>query len=95
MDPRLDDDLVQLPDLLKETQEHAVRLLEGLAERPVAPPPGRREPVALPERGEGARGALEAFARRWEPGFSASAGPPATWGSSPAAAPPPRSRATG
>ncbi|MFI6709120.1 pyridoxal phosphate-dependent decarboxylase family protein [Nonomuraea sp. NPDC050478] len=89
MDPRLDDDLVQLPDLLKETQEHAVRLLEGLAERPVAPPPGRREPVALPERGEGARGALEAFARRWEPGFSASAGPRylgfVTGGSTPAA----------
>ncbi|MFG1943887.1 pyridoxal phosphate-dependent decarboxylase family protein [Nonomuraea sp. NPDC048826] len=75
MDPRLGDDLVRLPDLLQETREHAVRILRELGERPVARPPARREPTALPERGAGASGALETFARRWEPGFSAGAGP--------------------
>lgn len=89
MDPLLRDDLVRLPALLQEVREHAARLLEGLGERPVARPPVRREPVGLPERGAGARGALEVFAERWEPGFSASAGPRylgfVTGGSTPAA----------
>ncbi|GAA3159425.1 pyridoxal-dependent decarboxylase [Planomonospora alba] len=75
MHPRLDDDLARLPDLLDETRARAVRLLAGLGDRPVARTPVRPEPVPLPETGTGAAGALEAFARRWEPGFSAGAGP--------------------
>ncbi|MEV7008176.1 pyridoxal-dependent decarboxylase [Streptosporangium sp. NPDC051022] len=71
----LDDDLRHLPELLEATRAYAVRILRGLDERPVARPPARPRPVALPERGTGLAGAMEEFARRWEPGFSGSAGP--------------------
>lgn len=89
MDQRLSDDLADLPVLLHEARERAARFLAGVGERPVGPPPAPREPVALPERGQGTRGALEAFERRWEPGLSASPGPRylgfVTGGSTPAA----------
>ncbi|MGN9787007.1 pyridoxal phosphate-dependent decarboxylase family protein [Nonomuraea sp. ZG12] len=74
MDSRLGDDLAQIPELIDATGAYAVRILDGLAERPVARPPARREPLPLPAPGAGARGALAAFAERWEPGFSAGAG---------------------
>lgn len=89
MDSRLDDDLARAAELLDATRGYAVRILEGMPARPVALPPARPEPQALPVAGAGAIGALEAFARRWEPGFSASAGPRylgfVTGGSTPAA----------
>lgn len=89
MDQRLSDDLADLPVLLHEARERAARFLAGVGERPVGPPPAPREPVPLPERGQGTRGALEAFERRWEPGLSASPGPRylgfVTGGSTPAA----------
>ncbi|MEV4804399.1 pyridoxal-dependent decarboxylase [Nonomuraea sp. NPDC049421] len=75
MNPRLRDDLADLPGLLHEVREHATRFLAGLGERPVGPPPTPQEAVALPERGAGARGALEVFERRWSAGFSGGAGP--------------------
>ncbi|WP_271222855.1 pyridoxal phosphate-dependent decarboxylase family protein [Streptosporangium carneum] len=73
--PRLDDDLRHLPELLEATRAYAVRILRGLDERPVAGTPAPSAPSALPERGAGLAGAMETFARRWEPGFSGSAGP--------------------
>ncbi|HEY9524171.1 MAG TPA: pyridoxal-dependent decarboxylase [Thermopolyspora sp.] len=75
MHAQLDDDLARMPELLKETQAYAVRLLAGLGERPVAVTPVGREREPLPETGVGLTGAARVFARRWEPGFSASAGP--------------------
>ena len=74
MDSRLGDDLAQLPELIDATGAYAVRILDGLGERPVARVAGaaRASPPAGP--GIGTRGALAAFAERWEPGFSASAG---------------------
>ncbi|MEV8632424.1 pyridoxal-dependent decarboxylase [Streptosporangium sp. NPDC051023] len=72
---RLDDDLRHLPELLEATRAYAVRILDGLEGRPVALPPVPPEAVALPERGTGLAEAMETFARRWEPGFSGSAGP--------------------
>jgi glutamate/tyrosine decarboxylase-like PLP-dependent enzyme len=75
VDRRLADDLSRLPELLQSARDIAARELAGLAERPVvasgqAP---RRSP--LPDEGAGGAGALERFAERWAPGFSASAGP--------------------
>jgi glutamate/tyrosine decarboxylase-like PLP-dependent enzyme len=75
MHARLGDDLARLPGLLDEARAHAVRLLTGLDDRPVALTTGPPAPEPLPVTGIGAAGALEAFARRWEPGFAASAGP--------------------
>ncbi|MBG0830577.1 aspartate aminotransferase family protein [Planomonospora sp. ID67723] len=75
MHPLLDDDLARLPELLDETRAYAVRLLAGLSDRPVARTPVRRAPAPLPVEGVGAKGATEAFAERWEPGFAASPGP--------------------
>ncbi|GAA2858234.1 pyridoxal-dependent decarboxylase [Streptosporangium fragile] len=68
-------DLVRVPELLEATRAYAVRILGGLDDRPVAQAPVRPRPVPLPESGTGLAGAMEAFARRWEPGFSGSAGP--------------------
>jgi glutamate/tyrosine decarboxylase-like PLP-dependent enzyme len=75
MNSRLSDDLAQIPELLDATGAYAVRILDGLAERPAAQSPVRRELLPLPDPGTGAQGALAAFAERWEPGFAASAGP--------------------
>lgn len=75
MNSRLSDDLAQIPELLDATGAYAVRILDGLAERPAAQSPVRRELLPLPNPGTGAQGALAAFAERWEPGFAASAGP--------------------
>ncbi|MBB5965126.1 pyridoxal phosphate-dependent decarboxylase family protein [Planomonospora venezuelensis] len=75
MHPLLGDDLARLPELLDETRAYAVRLLAGMDDRPVARTPVRRPPSPLPLVGSGAKGAMEAFAERWEPGFAASAGP--------------------
>ncbi|MQS16889.1 aspartate aminotransferase family protein [Streptomyces kaniharaensis] len=68
-------DLGQLPALLEETRQQAVAFLAGLDERPVVPraqPPG---PAPLAEEGGGLRAALAEFVDRWQPRFSASAGP--------------------
>lgn len=75
MDPRLADDLHALPDLLDAASKLAAEALAGLDQRAAAVPPGVVDPVPLPREGAGARGALAEFARRWEPGFAAGAGP--------------------
>ncbi|MGV9775369.1 pyridoxal phosphate-dependent decarboxylase family protein [Streptosporangium sp. NPDC003464] len=75
MHPRLDDDLIHLPELLDTVRAQAVRLLTGLDRRPVAQAPAEHRPAPLPVDGAGLREAMEEFARRWEPGFSAGAGP--------------------
>jgi glutamate/tyrosine decarboxylase-like PLP-dependent enzyme len=75
MDAILGDDLAHLPRLLEATRGYAVRMLSGLDERPVAAPTGSPAPEPLPAKGRGAQGALAWFAERWEPAFSASAGP--------------------
>jgi glutamate/tyrosine decarboxylase-like PLP-dependent enzyme len=73
--PQLAADLADLPELLDATRKLAERALAGLDSRPVAPPPVAVPPEPLPRNGVGTAGALERFARRWEPGFSGSAGP--------------------
>ena len=75
MHERLGDDLARLPQLLEQTGRYATDLLSGLETRAVAVPPAPRAARALPQEGKGLAGALEEFRRRWEPGFSGSAGP--------------------
>ncbi|MEU0531150.1 pyridoxal phosphate-dependent decarboxylase family protein [Amycolatopsis tolypomycina] len=75
MDPRLADDLNSLPDLLDTASKLAAEALAGLDDRAAAVPPVAVEPAPLPLDGAGTRGALDEFARRWEPGFAAGAGP--------------------
>ncbi|MER6170041.1 pyridoxal-dependent decarboxylase [Streptosporangium sp. NPDC001681] len=68
-------DRARVPELMEATRAYAVRLLAGLDDRPAARTPVRPAPESLPETGIGLEGAMELFARRWEPGFAASAGP--------------------
>ncbi|MGW5418752.1 pyridoxal phosphate-dependent decarboxylase family protein [Streptomyces sp. NPDC003943] len=75
MHPTLAADLDRLPELLQSARDFAARELSQLGERPVAGAAKAPDPGPLPAAGVGAQGALEQFARRWEPGFSASAGP--------------------
>ncbi|RSD15487.1 pyridoxal phosphate-dependent decarboxylase family protein [Amycolatopsis eburnea] len=75
MHPRLAEDLDSLPDLLDAASKLAAGALAGVGERAAAVPPVAAVPAPLPGGGVGARGALEEFSRRWEPGFAASAGP--------------------
>ncbi|SFQ42698.1 Glutamate or tyrosine decarboxylase [Amycolatopsis arida] len=74
MDPVLAGDLADLPAALEAVRVEATRILADLDHRPVAGTP-RAEVAPLPHAGVGLRGALAEFIRRWEPGFSASAGP--------------------
>ncbi|MFE9422588.1 pyridoxal phosphate-dependent decarboxylase family protein [Kitasatospora sp. NPDC006697] len=75
MHPELAADLAQLPELLESTRRQAVDFLAGLDDRPVLGEP--IGPGATPPGGEGGglRAALDEFAERWQPAFSASAGP--------------------
>ncbi|MFI9385834.1 pyridoxal phosphate-dependent decarboxylase family protein [Kutzneria sp. NPDC052558] len=75
MFPKLAEDLAELPGLLDETRAYATRILAGLDDRPAAVPGASGKAVALPASGDGLRAAMAAFAARWEPGFSGSAGP--------------------
>lgn len=75
MDPLLADDLAALPALLESVRRSAEQTLTGLPHRPVARAPEARGPLPLPQRGIGLRETLSEFESRWEPGFSASAGP--------------------
>ena len=72
---KLAEDLAELPVLLDETRSYAARVLAGLEDRPAGVPAAGYALAALPEGGDGLRAALQVFASRWEPGFSASAGP--------------------
>jgi len=64
-----------LPNLLDTTRAYAIRVLAGLDDRPVAGPPTSTSRDPLPVDGVGTAGALKVFERRWDPGFSGSAGP--------------------
>ena len=75
MFPKLAEDLARMPQLLDETRKVAERVLTGLDERPVTAANPHVESRPLTESGEGLRAALTEFEQRWEPGFSASAGP--------------------
>lgn len=75
MHSALADDLSRFPELLQRARDLAVREISDLDGRPVAALGEAPGPVPLPADGAGAEGALTAFARRWAPGFSGSAGP--------------------
>ncbi|MEU6864938.1 pyridoxal-dependent decarboxylase [Streptomyces sp. NPDC046876] len=77
MDRTLAADLARLPELLETTRRAAADALAALDARPVVPPPPAQPPVPepLPDRAAGTEAALDAFARRWAPRLSASAGP--------------------
>ncbi|MER7758237.1 pyridoxal-dependent decarboxylase [Streptomyces sp. NPDC097619] len=78
MHPHLAADLADLPHLLEEVRRHAVGTLTALPDLPVLPAAARTPrpaPLPLPEDGAGTAAALAAFASRWEPRLSASAGP--------------------
>jgi glutamate/tyrosine decarboxylase-like PLP-dependent enzyme len=75
MDAKLSHDLANLDVLLGRTLEHAVDALNDVALRPVALAPHAAASQPLAEHGVGLEGAIEAFATRWAPGFSGSAGP--------------------
>ncbi|MFD0903298.1 pyridoxal phosphate-dependent decarboxylase family protein [Actinomadura sediminis] len=75
MHPKLAADEDGLARLLEEVRRHAAGALGRLGERAVVPAVEAPEPERLPEEGAGLAGALAAFADRWEPALSASAGP--------------------
>ncbi|WP_158891715.1 pyridoxal phosphate-dependent decarboxylase family protein [Amycolatopsis anabasis] len=75
MHPKLAADLGRLPQLLDATRDLAAAALAGVESRPVATRSDAPARVPLPVDGSGAEGALAWFAQRWQPGFSASAGP--------------------
>ncbi|MEU8773878.1 pyridoxal-dependent decarboxylase [Streptomyces sp. NPDC048606] len=76
MDRTLAADLARLPELLDATRRAAGATLAGLDSRPVVPPASPLpDPEPLPEHGVGTEVALAAFASRWAPRLSASAGP--------------------
>ncbi|MFF3649736.1 pyridoxal phosphate-dependent decarboxylase family protein [Streptomyces sp. NPDC002181] len=82
MDRTLATDLARLPELLEATRRTAADALAALDARPVVPRPPATppqgpepEPEPLPRRGSGTESALTAFAERWAPRLSASAGP--------------------
>lgn len=68
-------DLQQLAPLAAEVAAWSVDWQRMLDDRPVACPDASLPRCALPERGEGAVAALEAFRRDIAPGLSAAAGP--------------------
>jgi glutamate/tyrosine decarboxylase-like PLP-dependent enzyme len=73
--PELAADLDQLPALLEEVRGLAAAFLDGLDDRAVIPVQKAEEPAPFPTASGGTRAALAEFAERWEPRFSASAGP--------------------
>ncbi|WP_394824930.1 pyridoxal phosphate-dependent decarboxylase family protein [Pendulispora albinea] len=75
MYPKLASDLADIDALLERTRRLAVDGLSSLDRRPAALAPPKVTSTRLPEEGIGLEGALEAFATRWAPGFSGSAGP--------------------
>ncbi|MBT2466705.1 aspartate aminotransferase family protein [Streptomyces sp. ISL-66] len=77
MDRTLAADLARLPALLDATRDAAAATLAALDARPVVPPrpAGPPAPEPFPEHGAGTEAALAAFADRWVPRLSASAGP--------------------
>lgn len=75
MHPTLASDLAHFDSLLDLTRRHATGWLAGLDTRAAALAPPAAVPEPLPEAGSATAGALDAFARRWAPGFSGSAGP--------------------
>ncbi|MFD9306008.1 pyridoxal phosphate-dependent decarboxylase family protein [Streptomyces sp. NPDC060048] len=77
MDRTLAADLARLPALLDATRDAAAATLAALDARPVVPPrpEGASVPEPLPAHGTGTEAALAAFADRWAPRLSASAGP--------------------
>lgn len=87
MDPR--SDLPDLETLLDTVRTAATEFVRSLPSRPAAVPPAFPEPLRLPERGRGARAALDLFRERYEAGLSGSPGPRylgfVTGGSTPAA----------
>ncbi|GAA3014742.1 pyridoxal-dependent decarboxylase [Streptosporangium longisporum] len=64
-----------MPELMEAVSAYAVRILDGLDDRPAARVPVRPEPAPLPGAGIGLERAMEVFATRWEPGFAAGPGP--------------------
>ncbi|MBE1537238.1 pyridoxal phosphate-dependent decarboxylase family protein [Actinomadura algeriensis] len=75
MHSRIAADHAELTRLLEEVRAHAAGVLARMDEREVVPSGRVPEPEGLPGEGAGLAGALAAFADRWEPAFSASAGP--------------------
>jgi glutamate/tyrosine decarboxylase-like PLP-dependent enzyme len=70
----LADDLAGLPAILDDTRRLAGSVLDRVDTRPVSGHPATSL-ASLPEHGVGAREALARFMQRWEPAFSATAGP--------------------
>lgn len=89
MNKLLNTDKQQLADVLQASYQTAVEFLAGIAERPVGNSFVAQAPLALPQQGQGATGALEVFKARYWDGLTGSAGPRywgfVTGGSTPAA----------
>ena len=75
MHPLLTEDHDRLPQLLDTVRRHAGDVLGAMPGRDVVPAGPLPERQPLPARGAGLEAALGEFAARWEPVFSASAGP--------------------
>lgn len=69
------DDLAEIAELLTATTTYASEQLEHIADRPVVVTADAPASSPLLDTGAGLSAALDIFADRWAPGFSASAGP--------------------
>lgn len=75
MHSRLAADLAAFPQILDNARDKALEFLGSLERRPAAARVERFASGELVEEGEGAAAALDELWRRFEPGFSGSAGP--------------------
>ena len=75
MNSTLAADLADLDRLLSLVRDQALQGLRSLDHRAAALAAPPAQPLPLPRQGGGIEGALAAFGRRWESGFSGSAGP--------------------
>jgi glutamate/tyrosine decarboxylase-like PLP-dependent enzyme len=75
MDPNLEHDAGQLPDLLRQTLEVSTDYLSSIDTRPAATPLPAFEPLGLPDAGLGAERTLDLFIERYGQAMPASNGP--------------------
>ncbi|MEY4529873.1 MAG: hypothetical protein RLZZ156_594 [Deinococcota bacterium] len=74
MNPILAHDLEHLPEILRQTMQTAIAVLQNIEAQPVAMLPSPAKIMDLPEIGLGFEQTLSQFMQRYAPSFSGSAG---------------------